>query len=169
VGVSCGRLGQGLLNGGESERMANIGLVLGGGGARCFSQVGVLRAFEEAQVRPEAIAACSTAAIIGALYAAGYDTNRIYEVANATNFRKLLTFSSGSGLISHRGVAELLAEHLPETFEELKVPLAVVAVDIRSWCCVRGCLFRRYVPATPSLASSVLFITRDAIWWTAGS
>ncbi|MCC6532573.1 MAG: patatin-like phospholipase family protein [Burkholderiales bacterium] len=48
-----------------------IGLVLGGGGARAFAHIGVLRALGQAGVRVDAIGGVSGGAIIGALFAAG--------------------------------------------------------------------------------------------------
>lgn len=48
-----------------------VGFALSGGGARCFAQIGALAALEEEGLQACAIAANSSAAIIGALDAAG--------------------------------------------------------------------------------------------------
>jgi predicted acylesterase/phospholipase RssA len=59
-------------------------LVLSGGGSRGLAQIGVLKALEENDIRPDIIVATSMGAIIGALYAAGYSADSI--VAMARNF-----------------------------------------------------------------------------------
>ena len=62
---------------------SEIGLVLSGGGARCFAQVGALRAIEEEGLRVVAIAANSSAAIVGALYASGHDARAVADILRA--------------------------------------------------------------------------------------
>lgn len=79
-----------------------IGLVLSGGGARCFAQIGALRAFEEHGVEVTAIAANSTAGFIGALFAAGHGAADIYRIFSAADYSALLAFKGG-GLLGHGG------------------------------------------------------------------
>ena len=107
-----------------------IGLVLSGGGARCFAQVGALRAVEEAGYRVVAIAANSSAAIIGALYAAGHGAKGVEAIVHDIDWARFMDVDGTTGLIGHRGVEALLADHAPATFEELQIPLAVPTVDI---------------------------------------
>lgn len=56
-------------------------LVLSGGGARGLAQIGVLKALEENQIRPDLIVATSMGAIIGGLYASGFTADSIYNLA----------------------------------------------------------------------------------------
>ncbi|AFZ69549.1 patatin-like phospholipase family protein [Deinococcus peraridilitoris] len=107
------------------------GLVLSGGGARCFAQLGALRALEERGIHPSAIAACSSAAIIGALIAAGYDARTLYRLARRTDFGDMTAVQFGSGLLSSDQIGTWLARRVPEQFEQLRIPLALVAVDIQ--------------------------------------
>jgi NTE family protein len=109
-----------------------IGLVLSGGGARCFAQIGMLKALEEADIRPSAISGASTGAILGALYAAGHQAEGLYDIVSGIDYSTFLRPGGRGGLISHAGVEEVLKPHLPERFEDLDYPLAVVAVDIQS-------------------------------------
>lgn len=109
-----------------------IGLVLSGGGARCFAQVGALRALEEQGAEVTAIAGNSAGAIIGAFYAAGHRAEAIAEILCNADYGALLRVKGGAGLSGHENIAAFLAEHLPETFDALKVPLAVPATDIQS-------------------------------------
>jgi predicted acylesterase/phospholipase RssA len=58
-----------------------VGLVLGGGGARGFAHLGVLRALEEAGVPIDRVGGTSMGAIIGALYARGYDWQTMVDLS----------------------------------------------------------------------------------------
>jgi len=107
-----------------------VGLALSGGGARCFAQIGALRAVEEAGLRVAAIAANSSAAILGAIYATRPDAVALEAAVRAIDFASFLDPDGSSGLFGHKGVEELLAQHAAGTFEELSIPLAVPAVDI---------------------------------------
>lgn len=111
----------------------DISLVLGGGGARCFAHVGVIRALEERDMKPQALATCSTASVIGALYAAGYSAARILDLAKEIDFSSFVVLDpGGSGLVSNEKIVDFLCEHAPATFEELHMPLAVVTTDIQT-------------------------------------
>lgn len=109
-----------------------IGLVLSEGGARCFAQIGALQALEDHGAEVTAIAANSTAAFIGAFIAAGHSASAIYKIVKDIDYSALLDFKGGGGMMGHEGVEALLREHVPATFEELKLPLVVPAVDIQS-------------------------------------
>jgi NTE family protein len=109
-----------------------VGLVLSGGGARCFSHIGGLKALEEHGIEVSSIAGSSSGAIIGALYAAGLDADTLYLIIKSINYGSFWRTGAKGGLISHDGLAELVSVHAPKTFEELKIPLAVTTVDIQS-------------------------------------
>lgn len=107
-----------------------IGLALSGGGARCFAQLGALKALEEEGYDVDAIAANSSAAVLGALYAACRDAGEVEGIVRGLDFASLLVPDGSTGLIGHEGVDELLADFAPDTFEELQIPLAVPTTDI---------------------------------------
>src|SRR5260370_27341433 len=56
-----------------------IGLVLGGGGARGFAHLGILRALREAQIAMDLIGGCSIGAMVGATVALEWDDVEIRE------------------------------------------------------------------------------------------
>lgn len=58
-----------------------VGLVLGGGGARGLAHVGVLKVLERERVPVCAVAGTSMGAIVGGLYAAGYDAAELERLA----------------------------------------------------------------------------------------
>lgn len=125
-----------------------VGVVLGGGGARCFAHIGALRALEEHGFEPCAVSAASAGAIVGALHAAGHSPQEIAEIFRKTNFLKLLdiNFDGGDGMIGYAGLEAILTPYLPETFEELRYPVAAVAVDVqqgRAYVLRSGPLIRR--------------------------
>jgi NTE family protein len=107
-----------------------IGLVLSGGGARCFAQIGALKAVDEEGLRVAAITGNSSAAILGALYAACCDAGELEAIVRGIDYATFLDADGSTGLIGHDGVRALLEEHAPATFEELRIPLAVPVVDI---------------------------------------
>jgi len=125
-----------------------IGLALGAGGAKGLAHIVALEAFEEAGIRPAAIAGSSIGAIVGAAYAAGHSAKAIREHAlkrfrdrtdvMAKLFRartgSLSTiFSAGLGSIVQVDGETLLQEFwppsMPERFGDLRLPFAVVATD----------------------------------------
>jgi NTE family protein len=108
-----------------------IGLALGGGGARGYAHIGVLRAIERRGLEVAAIAGCSMGGIIGALHAAGHPSEEIHDIFRGLDLIKLLDRSRMGGLIGGKGITRTLEKHLPHTFEELAVPVCVTAVDVQ--------------------------------------
>ena len=66
-------------------------LVLSGGGSRGLAQIGVLKALDEARLRPDLIVGTSMGAIIGALYSAGYSPDSILSIAKAIDWNGIFT------------------------------------------------------------------------------
>ena len=58
-----------------------LGLVLGGGGARGFAHIGVMRALREAGIEVDLIGGTSMGAILGAAYAQGLDDRELLDLA----------------------------------------------------------------------------------------
>ena len=57
-----------------------VGLVLSGGGAKGFAHIGVLKVLEEANIKIDYIGGTSMGAIIGGLYASGYNAAQIDSI-----------------------------------------------------------------------------------------
>jgi len=68
-----------------------VGLVLSGGGAKGFAHVAVLKVLEEVGVRVDYIGGTSMGAIIGALYASGYNANQLDSIIKTIDFDEILT------------------------------------------------------------------------------
>jgi NTE family protein len=102
-----------------------------------LAHIGVLRVLEEEGIHIDVIAGTSIGAFIGALYAAGVPVAQMEEVALNVDWRRLArlidpTFPS-AGLIDGKKVSLFMSELLPvHTFEDLRIPLAVIATDLES-------------------------------------
>ncbi|MDY7218575.1 patatin-like phospholipase family protein [Denitrificimonas sp. JX-1] len=74
----------------ETER-ERVGLVLSGGAARGLAHIGVLKALEEQGVVIDAIAGTSMGAVVGGLYAAGYSTAELVQLATELDWQQALS------------------------------------------------------------------------------
>ncbi len=113
----------------------DIALALGGGGSRGYSHIGVIRRLEQEGYRVRAVAGTSAGGIVGTLYAAGYTTDELEAMFAKLDQSKLFGRSSSEGpsILGLGGATRVLEEYLGDvTFEKLKLPCAVVAVDIKS-------------------------------------
>ncbi len=107
------------------------GLSLSGGGARGIIHVGVLKAFDDAGLKPVCISGSSMGAIIGALYAAGISPDKMMELISDKSFLKMFSFrASFSGFLDMSFLKKVIQENLPETFEDLHLPLYVAATNL---------------------------------------
>jgi NTE family protein len=113
--------------------MMRIGLALSGGGARGISHIGVLKALEELGVNISVIAGTSAGSIVGSLYAHGYKADEIMSIVMETKlFRSMRPAWTWTGLLSLEGLQDVLKKYIPHNqFQSLKIPLTVVATDIR--------------------------------------
>jgi len=142
--------------------MANIGLVLSGGGARGIAHLGVLQALEETGLPPDIISGVSAGALIGALYAGGYKPKQLLELVKSYSKLNLANIiQSPLGLFSSSGLLHFLNETIRvDDFDHLQIPLYVTATDMLSNSSVsfsKGLLFQPIIgsAAIPGLFSLV--------------
>lgn len=110
--------------------MSGFGLVLGGGGARGLAHLGVWTVLEEAGLTPQVLAGTSMGGLVGAFIAAGASAAELRRVSETVSWRRLIDWRLGTGLLRASSFEAWLAAHLPPTFEELRLPLAVTATDV---------------------------------------
>lgn len=67
-----------------------VGLVLSGGGAKGLAHVGVIKILEEAKIRVDYIAGTSMGAVIGGLYASGYNAHQLDSIIKITDFDRII-------------------------------------------------------------------------------
>jgi NTE family protein len=120
--------------GAHPEDRLSIGLVLGGGAARGFAHIGVLRTLMAHGIRPDVIAGTSIGAIVGGLYAADRLDSFEAWCRELTRRRVLgyLDFTiGGSGLIGGSRLLGKLEDALGDTtFTDLSIRVAAIATEI---------------------------------------
>lgn len=112
-----------------------ITLALGGGGAKGNSHIGVIRRLEKEGYQIRSVAGTSFGGLVAILYASGLTPNEIEEVFTSTDQGNLYVRDSNDGpsLLGLSGVRKLLDSVLGDkTFDDLKIPCAVTAVDTKT-------------------------------------
>ena len=111
-----------------------VGLALGGGFARGFAHLGVLQVLEQNHIPISHIAGTSVGSILGAAYASGAPLTRIIETCRTLRFRDIARWRvSRLGLASNQRLENLIGRVFESRqFEDLRIPLAVVATDLTS-------------------------------------
>ena len=74
----------------DSLRRPKIGLVLSGGGAKGMAHVGVLKVLEANGIKVDYIGGTSMGAVVGGVYAAGYNAHQIDSIFRTVNFDQLM-------------------------------------------------------------------------------
>ena len=115
-----------------SAERPGIALALGGGFARGFAHLGVLQTLEQNHVPISHIAGTSVGSILGAAYASGAPLSRIIETCRTLRFRDIARWRvSRYGLASNHRLANLIEQVFESRqFEDLRIPMAVVATDL---------------------------------------
>ena len=145
-----------------------IGLALGGGGARGIAHVPVIEALDDLGIVPTAVTGTSIGAIFGAAYAGGLGGEDLREITQETfrdrnavisrlwqlRPRRFGDLFGNSGLMQFDAVKVLeqfVGRHLPETFDDLKIPLTLIATDFFN--CREARL--THGPLRPAVAASI--------------
>ncbi len=116
-----------------------LGLALGSGAAYGLAHIGVLKVLEKNGIRPDIIAGSSIGALVGGLYAAGYNIQELEGIAKGidikTGFFKLLGLKDMS--VAHHGffkgnqVVRWLESYIGnKTFRDMQIPLKIIAANL---------------------------------------
>jgi NTE family protein len=113
---------------------AKIGLALGGGAARGWAHIGVLKALVEAGIKPDIIVGTSIGAVVGACHAAGH-LDALEEFARELTRRRIfgyLDFNfAGTALINGQKLCDRLEQQLGDLhIEELDPRFTAVATEL---------------------------------------
>ncbi len=117
-----------------ANKTYKTGLVLSGGGTRGFAHLGVIKALEEKGFKPDIISGVSAGSIAGALYADGNDPEEVFEQLASHKLLDYLEFTiPQQGMVSMSGFEKTLSKLLSaKTFEDLRIPLIVFAVNMNT-------------------------------------
>lgn len=137
-----------------------LGIALGGGGAWSIAGLGVIKVLEEEGIEIDYLAGCSMGALISAAYAsqfAGSDTlKKVEEIIRNMRLSKGITFNRHKtfGLFSSDKIGEGFEKSVGKlNFEDLKIPVSVVATNFRTG---EEVIFDKG-PITPALCASASF------------
>lgn len=112
-----------------------IALVLGGGSARGFSHVGLLRAFEENGIPVDLLVGTSMGSIVAGLYAAGFSVENMTHIVTDLDTAALLDIPMplGGGVVDSTGIQHYLDILLEgKTYDQLPIPFYSVIVNLRT-------------------------------------
>ena len=115
------------------HKKVKIGLALGGGGARGFAHLGVLKAFEENNISFDYVAGTSAGSLVGALHCAGLTYQQIYDIAKDLKKKDIKPGTFMFVPSKTEGLQKVIISAIGDiSFQELKKPFAAVAVDLIS-------------------------------------
>jgi len=111
-----------------------IGLALGGGAAKGFAHIGVIKMLEASGIHPDVVAGTSAGSVVGALYASGMDAFALQQTAfglDEAKIRDVRLFSGG--LVQGQALQDYVNQLLhKQPIEQLKMPFAAVATELET-------------------------------------
>jgi NTE family protein len=112
-----------------------IGLALGGGAARGWSHIGVIRALDQAGIKPDIICGTSIGALVGAVYAAG-ELDRFEQWVLELKISDVVSYidvSLSGGLLKGERLMEFFRrDFVDRAIEDLAIPFAAVATSLKT-------------------------------------
>ncbi|HEY4542127.1 MAG TPA: patatin-like phospholipase family protein [Noviherbaspirillum sp.] len=121
-----------------APRPLRIGLALGGGAARGFAHIGVIKVLEAQGIVPDIVVGTSAGSLVGALYAAGNDGFALHKLAlemdeAAISDWSVPLFARNAGVLKGEALQHYVnrtLQNLP--LERMKIPFGAVATDVRT-------------------------------------
>ncbi len=146
--ITLGALGIGGLTSCSSitTKKPVIGLALGGGAARGFAHIGVIKALESQGIFPNLVVGTSAGSVIAALYASGYRGTELQKIALSLDEAAItdwaLPFSGRFGGMIKGDALQAMVNRLVknQTIENMPMPLGIVGTDLKTG---NGVLFQR--------------------------
>jgi len=118
--------------------MKKLALVLGGGGAKGFAHIGVIKVLEEHNIIPDLIVGTSMGAVIGGIYANEVDASKLSTLASKLSKKNLTDFSLVSalkkGFVCKGKKREKYIYSILKDVEhkDLKIPFVAVATNLKT-------------------------------------
>lgn len=125
----------------KKNKKVKIGLALGGGGARGYAHLGVLKAFEEYGLKFDFISGTSVGALIGAFYANGWNYSNMYEISSKFKEKEIRTSRIPFMPSNTEGLQNIITRSLGDIdISDSKIPFAIIATDILS---TKECIIKK--------------------------
>jgi NTE family protein len=127
-------------------RKVKIGLALGGGAARGFAHIGVIKALEAQGIVPDIVVGTSAGSVVGSMYAYGYNGFTLQKMAMEMDEASISDwalpfFSKSSGVLKGEALQAYVNKAVHnQPIEKLKIPFGAVATDLKNG---QPILFRR--------------------------
>jgi NTE family protein len=119
----------------EAVKTPKVGLVLGGGAARGFAHVGVIRVLDREKIPIDIIVGTSVGSLVGAIYADKANGAELESISFSLGERDLFDYTfvnPTQGLVRGDRLEEFVAKKLSaREIQQLKLPFAAVATDIQ--------------------------------------
>ncbi|MBS4019113.1 MAG: patatin-like phospholipase family protein [Dechloromonas sp.] len=111
-----------------------IGLALGGGAARGFAHIGVIKMLESHGIVPDYVVGTSAGAVVGSLYAGGFDAFAMQKLAIQLDETLFADWTlRGPGLLKGEALQSFVNQHLKRRpLEKLNIPFGTVVTDLNS-------------------------------------
>ena len=115
-----------------------IGLALGGGAARGFAHIGVIKVLEANGIVPDIVVGTSAGSLVGALYAAGNNGMALQKLAMemdeaAISDWSVPFFSNSTGVLKGEGVQQYVNRAVHnQPIEKLRMQFGAVATDLKT-------------------------------------
>ncbi len=120
----------------DGQRLPKVGLVLGGGAARGFAHVGVIRVLEREKIPIDLIVGTSVGSLVGAIYADKKNSFELEWTAFSLEEKDLFDYtfiSPTQGFVRGERIEEFVLKKVSaRELQQLKIPLTVVATDIQN-------------------------------------
>jgi NTE family protein len=122
----------------KSARPVKIGLALGGGAARGFAHIGVIKALEAQGIVPDVVVGTSAGSLVGALYAAGNNGFALHKLAlemdeAAISDWSVPMFAKATGVLKGEALQNYVNKAVNNVpLEKLKLPFGAVATDLKN-------------------------------------
>ncbi len=119
----------------NKPRKPRIGLALGSGSARGWAHVGVIRALEEAGIKPDMVCGTSIGALVGAAYAAGEleDFERWLRGLSIKDVLSFMDLNWNGGMIKGERLMTFFRNNfIDRPIEQLSIPFAAVATALHT-------------------------------------
>ncbi|MBD3155274.1 MAG: hypothetical protein GF368_01300 [Candidatus Aenigmarchaeota archaeon] len=115
-----------------------IGLALGGGGAKGFAHIGVIKSLEKNEIPIDAISGVSAGSLVGGMYASGTPIGELENICYSSGYRDIIKLildpiKGKGGVIAGRKIANFIRSHMKKIkIEDFPIKFGCAAVDLIS-------------------------------------